>query len=491
MRCKPPRAHAGALATLDQMMRACFGGFTGLHFEAPAWGQGAALRTLAWLLVKCGACFCSFSGVFRKRLGFMFRGGWGVLARGCGRLCGCAGRFGGSQCLPPTCPNIVSGESDGLENLGAKAPFLPVWMTLRGPHTLVLPVPLPKQRCCQKPLLGDGRAFLGTIPSGKTHMEKTTFLAELRLRLGVADAPTDSWCPWCDGIMDMLPRHAGSCISGGERIQRHHAVRDVVFTWAARAGLYFEKERPSLLLPQHPDDMRSAHWGLADVYLPALAGFPAACDFAVTAQAARDPCSCKESDRRSCRHLCSSQGKPLTAALCASQGVGCLCPDGGWSHGALENWCRSNAPTHRCGGGRTKRWPCRRCFFNAAARALCGYQVLPGARCAPEAHWSSCGVDAQIVWVSLLPCAALPFSRPLISATRRIQFLAFCHAVGDFRLFRQHLRQPSLRFASESLPPLLWFSFSSLWVVWRTCCLQWAVCFFLPTFSVSVLWTET
>ena len=139
MRCKPPRAHAGVLATLDQR-------------------PGRSLRALVWLLVKCGACFCSLSGVFRKQLGFMFRGGWGVLARGCGRLCGCAGRFGGSQCLPPTCPNIVSGESDGLENLEAKALFLPVWMTLRGPHTLVLPVPLPKQRCCQKPLLGEASA---------------------------------------------------------------------------------------------------------------------------------------------------------------------------------------------------------------------------------------------------------------------------------------------------------------------------------------------
>ena len=61
-------------------MRACFGGFTGFHFEAPARGQGAALRALVWLWVKCGACFCSLSGVFWKQLGFMFRGGWGVLA---------------------------------------------------------------------------------------------------------------------------------------------------------------------------------------------------------------------------------------------------------------------------------------------------------------------------------------------------------------------------------------------------------------------------
>jgi hypothetical protein len=168
-----------------------------------------------------------------------------------------------------------------------------------------------------------GRAFLGAIPSGKTRMEKATFLAELRLRLGVADAPADSWCSRWDGIMDLLSYHAGSCIAGGERTQRHHAVRDVVFTWAAKAGLHPEKERPSLLLPQHPDDMRTAHRRPADVYLPALAGSPAALDFAVTAHQRPETLALASNQTGAtadayARH---KESHLNTAALCASQGV--------------------------------------------------------------------------------------------------------------------------------------------------------------------------
>ena len=73
------------------------------------------------------------------------------------------------------------------------------------------------------------------------------------------------------------------CVAGGERTQRHNAVRDLVFAWAERAGLRPEKERTGLLLPQCPDDTQSARRRPADVYLPALSGSPAALDFAITA----------------------------------------------------------------------------------------------------------------------------------------------------------------------------------------------------------------
>jgi hypothetical protein len=124
-------------------------------------------------------------------------------------------------------------------------------------------------------------------------------------------------------IMDMLSHHAGSCIAGGERTQRHHAVRDVVFTWAAKAGLHPEKERPSLLLPQHPDDMRTAHRRPADVYLPALAGSPAALDFAVTAHQRPETLALASNQTGAAadayaRH---KESHLNTAALCASQGV--------------------------------------------------------------------------------------------------------------------------------------------------------------------------
>ena len=127
------------------------------------------------------------------------------------------------------------------------------------------------------------RAFLAAIPAGRGRMEPATFVAELRARLGIPGADQDAWCPRCDGILDVQNYHAGMCAAGGERTQRHHALRDLIFVWAERGGLRPERERPGLLLPQSPHDTSNSGRRPADIYLPALAGAPAALDFAVTA----------------------------------------------------------------------------------------------------------------------------------------------------------------------------------------------------------------
>ena len=80
------------------------------------------------------------------------------------------------------------------------------------------------------------RAFLATIPSGRTRMEPAAFCAELRHRLGVPDSATDAWCPKCDGVLHSHSYHAATCCAGGERTLRHHAVRDLLCTWTTRAG---------------------------------------------------------------------------------------------------------------------------------------------------------------------------------------------------------------------------------------------------------------
>ena len=127
------------------------------------------------------------------------------------------------------------------------------------------------------------RAWLAAVPGGKTRMEGAAFVAELRRRLGVADAPADTWCPKCDGIMDRFSLHAGTCAAGGERTQRHNALRDLLASWADRAGLQPEVEKPGVLLPQRPDEARLAQRRPADIFLPSLSGSPAAIDLAVTA----------------------------------------------------------------------------------------------------------------------------------------------------------------------------------------------------------------
>ncbi|CAK9102220.1 Uncharacterized protein SCF082_LOCUS47777 [Durusdinium trenchii] len=93
-------------------------------------------------------------------------------------------------------------------------------------------------------------------------------------------ATADSWCPQCNGILDRLSLHAGTCVAGGEKTLRHTAVRDALCKWADRAGLQPEKERPGLLLPQRPGDVGTQNRRPADIFLPSLHGSPAALDLA-------------------------------------------------------------------------------------------------------------------------------------------------------------------------------------------------------------------
>ena len=82
-------------------------------------------------------------------------------------------------------------------------------------------------------------------------------------------------------MLDTFSLHAGVCTAGSERNQRHHALRDVVCTWADRAGLQPETERPGLLLPQRPEEIGVARRRPADIFAPCFSGKPTAIDFAV------------------------------------------------------------------------------------------------------------------------------------------------------------------------------------------------------------------
>ena len=124
------------------------------------------------------------------------------------------------------------------------------------------------------------------------------------------------------------------CVAGGERVHRHYAVRDLLFSWAEKAGLHPEKERPGLLLPQTPEDVQSGRRRPADVFLPALAGGPAALDFAVTAHQRQDTLALASSKagaaaeqyaRHKEQHLntaeaCSQQGVSFVPMVCETTG---------------------------------------------------------------------------------------------------------------------------------------------------------------------------
>ena len=168
-----------------------------------------------------------------------------------------------------------------------------------------------------------GRAFLAAIPVGRKRMEPAVFIAELRHRLGVPDAAADGWCPRCDGVLDSLSLHAGVCIAGSERTQRHHALRNLVCAWADRAGLHPEKERPGLLLPQQPEDTGVGRRRPADIFVTTFSGKPTAFDLAVTGF--QRQASLEEAGRQGGAAATAYSAVKMshldTASLCQQQGL--------------------------------------------------------------------------------------------------------------------------------------------------------------------------
>ena len=76
----------------------------------------------------------------------------------------------------------------------------------------------------------------------------------LRMRLRLPVHTKASYCPMCDDIEDVFGEHARSCMCGGDRVKRHHLLRNALAARAAAAGLSPELEKPGLLSPtqMHP-----------------------------------------------------------------------------------------------------------------------------------------------------------------------------------------------------------------------------------------------
>ena len=110
----------------------------------------------------------------------------------------------------------------------------------------------------------------------------------------------------------------------GERVLRHNALRDLVYSWAERACLRPEKERAGLLLPQRPDDVSSARRRPADVYLPSFLGRPTALDFAVTAPQRLDVLGARGATTAAVAYADHKRRHLDTAAACEAQQVAFL-----------------------------------------------------------------------------------------------------------------------------------------------------------------------
>lgn len=221
MRCNPPSPQTMALDMFDGMVRRCFGDFTGLHLTASQWKQASLGFAHAGLGLRStshhapAAYLASWAGTLHS-----------------------ASDIDASFCVEESkaSPAVAAlaafnAQVDPARAIAIDAALTSKQQTLS--HTLDAAVwdeqlahspPTDRATLVSEASVG-GRAFLRAVPSGRTQMEPAVFVTELRARLRVAEADNETWRPLCDAVLDYHSYHAGMCTAGGERTQRHHAVR--------------------------------------------------------------------------------------------------------------------------------------------------------------------------------------------------------------------------------------------------------------------------
>ena len=111
-------------------------------------------------------------------------------------------------------------------------------------------------------------------PSLGLHLQDSEFRFCLQYCLGVPMHSNPFPCPECRGTADIMGDHQVGCGRNGDRIFRHNAIRDVLFTAAQSAALAPSKETPGLV----PSSLSRP----ADILLPIWCqGRPAALDIHV------------------------------------------------------------------------------------------------------------------------------------------------------------------------------------------------------------------
>ena len=118
--------------------------------------------------------------------------------------------------------------------------------------------------------------WLNVVPSKALglHLQDWEFRLCVQYWLGLRMLEEGARCPICQGASDAFGDHQVGCGGNGDRIHRHDAIRDVLFSVAQAAALAPRKEVPSLI----PGSSSRP----ADVYLPNWKrGQPAAIDVTV------------------------------------------------------------------------------------------------------------------------------------------------------------------------------------------------------------------
>ena len=190
MRCCPPSGQPQALAHFDTLVQQCFSAFTGIHCSPGQWAQAARGLGLAGLglrstLAHAPAAYLASVGA-------------------CDAQC---------RDLDPAYPTDLTASPHVLTAVhtlnACRLLDQASWEAQVAVSSAVERASLVSE--------GDvgGRAFLAAVPHGAKKMEPAVFLAELRVRLQVAEAAEDTWCPKCDAVLDTLSHHAAVCLAGG------------------------------------------------------------------------------------------------------------------------------------------------------------------------------------------------------------------------------------------------------------------------------------
>ena len=210
--------------------------------------------------------------------------------------------------------------------------------------------------------LNGAGTWLHTIPSDAlgTRVDPPLYITMLqrRLRMPIFDEPF--FCPYCDGVMDVLADHALTCACGGDRTKRHNLLRDacVRMTWAA--GWRPEPEKAGLLQSQSFPTSQGNEDGAggeglgpearrpADVFLPRWdLGGSAALDFAVTSGLKTNQLEQTVAEGLSSltSYEAIKDGYKDTAAQCAREGITFVpmvveAHSGAWGPRASKVWLR-------------------------------------------------------------------------------------------------------------------------------------------------------
>ena len=223
MRCCPPAGHATALATFDGLVQESFSSLSGLHLEPAQWEQATRGFAQAGLGLRSSrahapAAYLASVGASSRQCQELDPGYWvdhsGDVAAALAEL---NAVLGPDQQL--TVPGALAlAQSELSRRVDAAG-----WASQLNSASVVDKATLLSEAS------PGARAFLTCVPSGRTQMEPAVFNAELRVRLSIPESGSDTWCPKCDAILDTYGHHSGMCAAGGERTQRHNALRDLIY----------------------------------------------------------------------------------------------------------------------------------------------------------------------------------------------------------------------------------------------------------------------